>query len=153
MRKYLILSFLFLLPISSTAQENNYFLMLKNKKVNVRYGPSFDYPIKYIYRKIDLPVKVIDKKENFRRIIDHKKNSGWIHISQLRPSRSLITTNLKRFYLKTQQNTQNHLAKLDQGRLLKVIKCEEKWCNIKTGDYSGWIMKDNNIWGILIKVC
>ena len=60
MRKYLVLSFLFLLPISSTAQENNYFLMLKNKKVNVRYGPSLDHPVKYIYRKIDLPVKVID---------------------------------------------------------------------------------------------
>ncbi len=52
--------------------------MLKNDKVNVRYGPSFDYPIKYIYKKINLPVKVIDKKENFRRIIDNKKNGGWI---------------------------------------------------------------------------
>ena len=63
MRKYLVLSFLFLLPFSSAAQENNYFLMLKNKKVNVRYGPSLDHPVKYIYRKIDLPVKVIDKKK------------------------------------------------------------------------------------------
>ena len=64
MRKYLILSFFFLLPFSSFAQENNYFLMLKNKKVNVRYGPSFDYPIKYVYRKIELPLKVIDKKDS-----------------------------------------------------------------------------------------
>ena len=58
----------------------NFFLILKNDKVNVRYGPSFDYPIKFIYKKIS-PVEIIDKKENFRRIIDHKKNSGWIHIS------------------------------------------------------------------------
>ena len=148
MRKYLVLSFFFLLPISSTAQENNYFLMLKNKKVNVRYGPSFDYPIKYIYKKKLLPVEVIDTKENFRRIIDHKKNSGWIHISQLRPSRSLITTNEKILF-KNSTKYSKPLAKLDQGRLLKVIKCEEKWCNIKTGDYSGWIIKDNNIWGTI----
>jgi len=33
------------------AEQNKYFLMLKNKKVNVRYGPSFDYPIKFIYKK------------------------------------------------------------------------------------------------------
>ena len=148
MRKYLVLSLLFLLPISSTAQENNYFLMLKNKKVNVRYGPSLDHPVKYIYRKIYLPVKVIDKKENFRRIIDHKKNSGWIHISQLRPSRSLITTNEKILF-KNSTKYSKPLAKLDQGRLLKILKCEDKWCNIKTGDYSGWIIKDNNIWGIV----
>ena len=148
MQKYLILLFVFILPISSIAEKNDYFLMLKNKKVNVRYGPSLDYPIKYVYRKIDLPLKVIDKKENFRRVIDHKKNSGWIHISQLRSSRSMITTSEKILFTKPTKYSKP-LAKLDQGRLLKVIKCEKKWCNIKTGDHSGWIMKDNNIWGIV----
>ena len=42
------------------------FLSLKKNKVNVRYGPGFEYPIKYVYKKIDLPIKQIDKKENFR---------------------------------------------------------------------------------------
>ena len=148
MHKYLIFLFFLVLPISSIAQENNYFLMLKNKKVNVRYGPSFDYPIKYIYRKIELPLKVIDKKENFRRIIDHKKNSGWIHISQLRNSHSLITTS-ERILFKNPTKYSKPLAKLDQGRLLKLIKCEEKWCNIRTDNYSGWIIKDSNIWGFI----
>ena len=149
MQKIIILTIVFFGIFNNCiAIENNYFLSLKNKKVNVRYGPGFDYPIKYIYKKKFLPVKVIDKKENFRRIIDHKKNSGWIHISQLRPSRSLITTNEKILF-KNSTKYSKPLAKLDQGRLLKVIKCEEKWCNIKTGDYSGWIIKDNNIWGIV----
>ena len=49
------------------------FLSLKKDKVNVRYGPSFDFPIKYIYKKKNLPIKQIDEKENFRRIIDFKK--------------------------------------------------------------------------------
>ena len=145
MRKYLILSFLFLLPFSSIAQENSYFLMLKNKKVNVRYGPSFDYPIKYVYLKKYLPVKVIDKKENFRRIIDHKKNSGWIHISQLRKSKSLIVTSQKILFKKPTKYSKP-LAKLDVGRLLIIKKCEKKWCNIETEKFSGWIDK-SNIWG------
>ena len=51
---------------------NDTFLSLKKNKVNVRYGPGFEYPIKYIYKKINLPIKQIDKKENFRRIIDLK---------------------------------------------------------------------------------
>ena len=70
--------------------KDEFFLMLKNKKVNVRYGPGFDYQVKYIYKKIQLPLKVIDKKENFRRIIDHKNNNGWIHVSQLRKAKSFI---------------------------------------------------------------
>ena len=145
MRKYLVLLFLFLLPISSTAQENNYFLMLKNKKVNVRYGPSLDHPVKYIYRKINLPVKVIDKKENFRRIIDHKKNSGWIHISQLKKSKSLITTTRKILFKKPTKYSKP-LASLDVGRLLLIKKCEKNWCNVKTDQFSGWVDK-TNVWG------
>ena len=71
--------------------KDEFFLMLKNKKVNVRYGPGFDYQVKYIYKKIQLPLKVIDKKENFRRIMDHKNNNGWIHVSQLRKAKSFIS--------------------------------------------------------------
>ena len=66
----------------SMAEEK--FLSLKKSKVNVRYGPSFDSKIKYIYKKINLPIKQIDQKENFRRIVDLKNNSGWIHISQVK---------------------------------------------------------------------
>ena len=119
--------------------------MLKNNKVNVRYGPSFDYQIKYIYKKIKLPVQIIDKKENFRRIIDHKKNSGWIHISQLRKSKSLIVTSQKILFKKPTKYSKP-LAKLDVGRLLLIKKCEKKWCNIETEKFSGWIDK-TNIWG------
>ena len=73
MQKYLAILYFIFLPATLFAQEENHFLMLKNNEVNVRYGPSFDYPIKYIYKRTGLPLMVIDKKENFRRIIDHKK--------------------------------------------------------------------------------
>ena len=84
----LFIAFFFINIVS--ANENDYYLILKNNKVNVRYGPGFNYQIKYIYKKKNLPIKVIDKKENFRRIIDFKKNSGWIHISQLKKGKSVI---------------------------------------------------------------
>ena len=71
-----ILIFFFILNFFSVASAEVIFLSLKKNKVNVRYGPSFESPIKYIYRKINLPIKQIDKKENFRRIIDLKNNSG-----------------------------------------------------------------------------
>ena len=141
---FLLLIFLFC--SNSLAIENNYFLMLKNSKVNVRHGPSFDYPIKFIYKKKFLPVKVIDKKENFRRIIDHKKNSGWIHISQLKKSNSIIVLEDKILF-KNSTKFSKPLAKLDKGRLLIIKKCEKKWCHIQTGEFSGWIKK-NNLWGI-----
>ena len=125
--------------------ETEYFLMLKNKKVNVRFGPDMNSPIKFIYKKVNLPLKVIDKKENFRRIIDHKKNSGWIHISQLKKSKSLITTSKKILFNKPTKYSKP-LAKLDIGRLLLTKKCNRDWCIVKTGEFTGWVSKDN-IWG------
>tara|TARA_B100000965_G_C19397281_1_gene671741 strand:+ start:138 stop:587 length:450 start_codon:yes stop_codon:yes gene_type:complete len=131
--------------LNSYSEEKETFLMLKNNKVNVRYGPSFEYPIKYIYKKIQLPVRLIDKKENFRRIIDHKKNTGWIHVSQLKKSKSIITTSRKVLF-KNPTKYSKPLAKLDSGRLLIIKKCETNWCNVKTEKFSGWIDK-NDIWG------
>ena len=146
MQKLLIILFFFIINSSNVlSNEKNYFLSLKNNKVNVRYGPGFDYPIKFIYKKKFLPIKVIDKKENFRRIIDHKKNSGWIHISQLKKSKSLITTSPKILFKKSTKYSKP-IAKLDKGRLIMVKKCEKNWCNIKTEKFTGWIVK-NNVWG------
>tara|TARA_B100000579_G_scaffold161646_1_gene131262 strand:- start:1658 stop:2107 length:450 start_codon:yes stop_codon:yes gene_type:complete len=146
MFKFIIIFFYFFFIIfNSFSEERKTFLMLKNNKVNVRYGPSFDYPIKYIYKKIKLPVQLVDKKENFRRVIDHKKNTGWIHISQLRKSKSLITTS-KKILFKNPSKYSKPLAKIEKGRLLMVKKCMKNWCNIETDKFSGWIDKVN-IWG------
>ena len=146
LKKIIIFCCLIFFCSNLIADENKNFLMLKNNKVNVRYGPSLDYPIKYIYKKIYLPVQVIDKKENFRRIIDHKKNSGWIHWTQLKKSKSLITTSTKILFKKPTKYSKP-LAKLDKGRLLIIKKCEIKWCQVKTDKFLGWIEK-NNTWGI-----
>ena len=137
----------FIFYIISALAETNYFLMLKNNKVNVRYGPSFDYPIKYVYKKKFLPVKVIDKKENFRRIIDHKKNSGWIHRSQLKKSKSLIVLEDKLIF-KNNSKFSEPLVKIKKGRLLFVKKCHLEWCKVKTDNYLGWI-KFESVWGAL----
>ena len=121
------------------------FLSLKKNKTNVRYGPGLDYPIKYIYRKVNLPVKQIDKKENWRRVIFLDNNSGWIHLSQLKPSNSIITIE-EMILFKKPSNFSEPLAKLEKGRLLVINKCEEGWCKITTSKYTGWV-KIKKIWG------
>jgi len=139
----LFLSLFFLSMQSLSAGEK--FLSLKKNKVNVRYGPSFESKIKYIYKKINLPIKQIDKKGNWRRIIDLKNNSGWIHWSQLKPSNSIITLENKILFKKASKFSRP-IARLEKGRLLVIKKCKNKWCNVITDDYTGWI-KAKKIWG------
>tara|TARA_B100000900_G_scaffold360898_1_gene333270 strand:+ start:87 stop:527 length:441 start_codon:yes stop_codon:yes gene_type:complete len=122
------------------------FLSLKKNKVNVRYGPGFEYPIKFIYKKINLPIKQIDKKENFRRIIDLKNNSGWIHVSQLKKVNSIIPKKDKILFNKP-TNFSKPLAKIEKGRVLLIQNCSNNWCQIKTDNYKGWIKVEDS-WGL-----
>ena len=143
-KKIYVLFFLFLFTHQLFASE--IFISLKKSKVNVRYGPSFDSDIKYIYKKINLPIKQIDKKDNFRRIIDLKNNSGWIHTSQLKKNNSVIATQNKILFKKP-NSFAKPVAQIKEGRMLMVEKCEDNWCKITTGVFEGWV-KINNLWGL-----
>ena len=92
-----------------------------------------------------MPVKLIDKKENFRRIIDLKNNSGWIHHKMLKPSNSIIILENKILFKKP-SNFSKPILRLETGRLLIINKCQDNWCKVNTDDYSGWV-KVNNVWG------
>ena len=121
------------------------FLSLKKNKVNVRYGPSFKSPIKFVYKKVNLPIKQIDKKENWRRIIDFKNNSGWIHWSQLKKVNSIIPLKDKILFKKP-SNYSKPIAIIKSGRILVLKKCDGMWCKVKSENFIGWI-KNDNIWG------
>tara|TARA_B100000989_G_scaffold191706_1_gene144499 strand:- start:4534 stop:4992 length:459 start_codon:yes stop_codon:yes gene_type:complete len=140
-----ILIFFCIILSSSFSYADEIYLSLKKDKVNVRYGPSFKSPIKYVYKKLNLPIKQIDTKENFRRIIDFKNNSGWIHVSQLKKVNSVIPLKDKILFKKP-SNFSNPIAKIKKGRVLVIQKCEDKWCKIKTQGYKGWIT-NNDVWG------
>ena len=140
--KTLIIFFCFFFSI---ANAEDIYLSLKKNKVNVRYGPSFDSPIKFVYKKENLPVKQIDKKENFRRIIDFKNNSGWIHVSQLRNVNSIIPLTDKILFKKPSKFSKP-LANVKRGRVLVVIKFDDNWCKVKSDEFKGWIT-NKGLWG------
>tara|TARA_B110000090_G_scaffold74555_1_gene84809 strand:+ start:33 stop:476 length:444 start_codon:yes stop_codon:yes gene_type:complete len=143
--KKIFYTFIFFIFLISFSFADEIFLSLKKNKVNVRYGPGFDFPVKYIYKKKNFPIKQIDTKENFRRIIDIKKNSGWIHISQLKKVNSVITLEDKILFKKSSFFSKP-IAKVKKGRLLVIQKCEGEWCRVKTDNFKGWVDRVN-LWG------
>tara|TARA_Y100000590_G_scaffold122770_1_gene140604 strand:- start:982 stop:1455 length:474 start_codon:yes stop_codon:yes gene_type:complete len=150
-KNYFIISLILFFSIlfcssKSFSNENINFLSLRNNEVNLRQGPSFEYPIKLIYKKKYLPVLILDKSETWRKISDFEKNSGWIHISQLSKKKSAI--NKKNNMVMYQKPTiySKPIAKLETGRLVLIKKCKVKWCKIASGGFNGWVKK-NYLWG------
>ncbi len=134
------------LLLTNNANSNSEFLTLKNNKVNLRQGPSFDYPIKLIYKKKYLPVIILNKIETWRQIKDHQNNSGWIHISQLSKKKSAININENSIVYKNPTVYSKPIVKLKIGRLVLIKKCKKEWCQIETGNYKGWTLK-KFLWG------
>ena len=131
---------------NSLAKEE-YFMTLRHDKVNLRQGPSKDYPIKLFYKKKFLPVLVQDSSYNFRKIRDHENNSGWIHISQLSKKKAAIVISDNEIMFNSATIYSNPVVILKEGRLVKIKKCKITWCKVTSGKYKGWIKKDS-VWGL-----
>jgi SH3-like domain-containing protein len=144
---FLFLIFLLEFFISpSLASDDKKFLSLKKNEVNLRQGPSLEYPIKLIYKKKYLPVIILDKSGPFRKIRDFQNNTGWIHVALLSKKKSAINIQNNSKHYKKPTIYSKPLAKLESGRLVIVKKCKVKWCKIESGDYQGWTYK-KNLWG------
>ena len=144
LRKTLIFFILFSFK-SLLAEE--YFLTLRNDKVNLRQGPSFEYPIKLFYKKKFLPVLVQEKFENFRKIRDHENNTGWIHISQLSKKKAAIVIDDEAYIFSSNTVYSKPLAISKNGKLLLIKKCKKDWCKISSKNIKGWIKKES-LWGL-----
>jgi SH3-like domain-containing protein len=151
-KHYLIILVLFFSILfffsKSSANENVNFLSLKNNKVNLRQGPSFEYPIKLTYKKKYLPILILDKSETWRKIKDFESNSGWIHVSQLSKKKSAINKKNNSVLYKKPTIYSKPIAKLEIGRLVLIKKCQTKWCKITSGGFKGWVFK-SSLWGKL----
>ena len=148
MQKIILVFIIFLNLIEFSYSKDEYFRTLRNDKVNLRQGPSFEYPIKILYKKKFLPVIVQESSDNFRKIRDHENNSGWIHISQLSKKKAAIVINNEEIIFKNPTIYSKAIVILKKGRLVKVKKCKKIWCKITSSKYKGWIKRDS-LWGLL----
>ena len=146
LKKLIYIFFFFLIFQKIYAEE--YFLTLRNDKVNLRQGPSFEYPIKLFYKKKFLPVLIQDKFENFRKVKDHENNTGWIHISQLSKKKAAIVKNSNTIIFSNNTIYSKPLANSNNGKLFLIRKCKENWCKVFSEEIKGWVKKEN-LWGKL----
>ena len=146
MIKKIILIFVLIFTSVNFLSADEYFLTLRFSNVNLRQGPSFDYPVKISYKKKYLPVLVQDTSDNFKKIKDHENNTGWIHRSQLSKKKAALALDNKLVIFKNATVFSKPLAVLEKGHLCLISKCKGDWCKIKVERYTGWVKK-KSLWG------
>ncbi len=124
------------------------FVSLKSNDVNLRVGPSINYPIELKYIKNNLPVEVIDEFDVWRKIKDHKDNIGWLHKSLIKGNRFILIINSK----ENNKNIYNRpngkiIGLIGDNNILRLEKCLIGWCYISNNNIKGWLSKDS-IYGV-----
>ena len=132
---------------SVTGLEIPRFVSLKSNDVNVRVGPSINYPIKLKYVFQNLPLEIIDEFDVWRKSKDHVGNIGWIHKSLIKGDRFILVNN--------NTNKDVNLYNIPNGKIIGIIKknnildlniCILDWCKVTQNNFTGWLLK-KNIWG------
>ena len=124
------------------------YVSLKSNESNLRVGPSKNYPILIKYIVNNLPLKITDEYQDWRKVIDIDNNTGWIHKSLIKSERNgiIFSGNLEKIYI---YNIDNGLVigEIDVGTIIHLSKCKIDWCLISKNKYKGWIRK-KNLWGV-----
>ncbi len=121
------------------------FMGIKYDEANVRTGYSIDYPIKWVYKRKNMPIKALDEFESWIKIEDFDGNRGWM-------SKSLLTRTAKYAYVVTKSFLRTRRGRVLQivpkGKLVLIKKCniEESICKIKT-EYETGYMRKIDLWG------
>ena len=112
----------------------------------MRAGPSVDFPIKWIYRRKYLPVKVIDRMEGWRKIEDPDGDQGWMHSRLLSGDQTAIVIGGVRAMHSDPSATARIAWRAEPGVVGRISDCGDGWCLFDVAGQRGWIQA-GDIWG------
>lgn len=134
-------------PAIAQDREVPYWATLRFDTVNMRKGPSQDYPIDWVYKRKGLPVKVVRLREGWRLIQDPEGTQGWIAASQLSPKLGALVVGDGNAELREDaSNIAPTRWQAQPGVVGELMRCREGFCEIDVEGRSGWVSAER-LWG------
>ena len=116
--------------------------------VKLRVGPGARYPVEWVYRRPDQPVRILREFETWRLVEDHEGVRGWVHQSNLTGRRSFMVP-AERTLRRSASEDAGPVAILKPGVVGRVRACAATaaWCEVRVADHRGWLRRDG-LWGL-----
>lgn len=124
------------------------FVSLAGESINVRSGPSKNHPIRWVYTRLGLPVKIVEEFDAWRKIVDHEGDEGWIHGSLLSRRRTVIVTAELLELRRTPDKEGRVLLRAERGVIGRLLDCDARWCFLDIAGTRGWAER-SAVWGVL----
>jgi SH3-like domain-containing protein len=146
-RLLLALAALIALPAHAEDRDVPYWASLRVDEVNMRVGPSENYPIDWVYHRQGLPVKVVRLYQGWRRVRDPDGAEGWIVARLLNPERTAVVVGKGLAPMRAGASATSALRwNVEPGVVGKLGECEDGWCEFAVAKRAGWVEQDR-LWG------
>ena len=142
----------FALASSSTAyaqveKKTPYWASIDEAEARMRTGPSTEFPVKWVYKRQYLPVKVVAVHEVWRKIEDPDGDQGWVHVRLLSPNRTaLVIGNGIGALRENPEPTARITWRVEPGVVGRIDECTKGWCRFDNAGRTGYIEVDR-LWG------
>jgi SH3-like domain-containing protein len=134
-------------PAQAQGRDQPYWAAIQYDEVNMRVGPSKEYPIDWVYTRKGLPVQVVRVREGWRLIRDHEGTQGWVAESQLERERQALVIGEGIVDLRASPDAGSALNwRAEPGVVGALVRCRSNWCEIDVGGRAGWV-EAARLWG------
>ncbi|WCP12432.1 hypothetical protein sphantq_00831 [Sphingobium sp. AntQ-1] len=123
-----------------------YWASLSQDEARMRVGPSLDYPSNWIYRRRDLPVKVVQVLGLWRKVEDPDGAQGWMHVRLLSDTPTAIVRSEVAPLRESPRDGARALFRAERGVVGRLGDCSGGWCNFDAKGQRGYV-KASDVWG------
>ena len=151
MHKYLAIAFgAAVIASPAVAQDKTppYWASIASGEAMMRTGPGRNYPGIWLYKRRDLPIRVIQIYPNWRKIEDPDGQQGWMLVTLLSDRRTAIVKPGPPRDIRTKPDPNAPIRyRAEQGVVGRIDKCDGSWCRFEVGKRKGWIAQ-RELWGV-----
>ncbi|MEE9434280.1 MAG: SH3 domain-containing protein [Sphingorhabdus sp.] len=126
--------------IAQSQKKTPYWASVKADEARMRTGPSTEFPIKWVYKRENLPVKVVAVHSIWRKIEDPDGDQGWMHVSLLSPSRTAMVLGTSVAALRESPVATSRISwRVEPGVVGQISECDKGWCRFDNKGRAGYI--------------
>lgn len=129
-------------------RETPYWASIASGQAMMRTGPGRNYPGTWLYVRPDLPIRVLEVYQSWRKIEDPDGTVGWMLVNLLSDTRTAIVRGDGLAPMHEQPDAASAIRfRAEAGVVGRVSRCGEGWCRLEVGERTGFI-RTNRIWGV-----
>jgi len=135
---------------AAQAQEQRktpYWASISAGEAMMRTGPGRNYPAVWLYRRADLPIRVVETYPNWRKIQDPGGATGWMLVNLLSDTRTGLVTGTEPRPMHEKPDPSARIRyHAEPGVVGRLSNCANNWCQFNVKGKRGYI-RTEHIWG------